>query len=521
MTRPRITFLPAFFVCLAIVFAVAVWLRLRSYDKEAPRPAETASVEQKQAGSSSAPAPKIIETVSENATAPPPISSVATERARRRAAQPDLTPLLTAPRSAQSKTARAAQVAPPPKPSLFSRLVSPIVNAITGGGKPAAGTNPQQASQVTGSSGHPGSTSTSGTANDPAKNDPNSDTVPPQLLSATFVPPQVRDGEQTVLTIQATDDLSGIRSISGTILSPSGGVQGFACQRQDPTTFTATINVPKEAAEGFWRINYLSLIDNASNAATLSSARGGLPADAGFRVVSSAPDSKGPVLKAVWVDRPGMKAGEKNMVFVDAEDDKSGVALVSGVFISPTKHARIGFVCRAAGGGPWQGELTTPACIDCGEWQLEQVQLQDNANNMTTVRSDNPLLANVRVSITADRCDMTAPNLQSVALDRNVVSNAQDSIITVTAVGSDDVCGIMSMSGQVTGPATAGGAPRLYFSFTPSGDNMTWTGRITVPKLAAKGTWRVSWIQVLDQGHNLRTYSQGDPVLATAVFNVE
>jgi len=42
-----------------------------------------------------------------------------------------------------------------------------------------------------------------------------------------------------------------------------------------------------------------------------------------------------------------------------------------------------------------------------------------------------------------------------------------------------------------------------------------------VPRLAAKGLWRVTWIQVLDQAHNLKTYSQGDPAIANAVFNVQ
>ena len=122
-----------------------------------------------------------------------------------------------------------------------------------------------------------------------------------------------------------------------------------------------------------------------------------------------------------------MKAGEKNTIFVDAEDDKSGVGLVSGVLLSPQKHARIGFVCRAAT-GPWECEVSTPACIDCGEWQLEQVQLQDKANNMSTVRSDNPLVTNVRVDITSDRCDATPPTIQAIILDRNMVSNVQESV---------------------------------------------------------------------------------------------
>ena len=88
-----------------------------------------------------------------------------------------------------------------------------------------------------------------------------------------------------------------------------------------------------------------------------------------------------------------MRAGEKNTVFVQAEDDKSGVSLVSGVFVSPSKQARIGFGCRAGANGTWECTVSPPACLDCGAWQLEQIQLQDKANNMATFRGDNQIVA--------------------------------------------------------------------------------------------------------------------------------
>ncbi|HEV8660591.1 MAG TPA: hypothetical protein VGS96_18455 [Thermoanaerobaculia bacterium] len=512
MTRPRIGFLPAFFTALSIAFVIALWLRIRSYANE-ERPPEQRAVAARSSNATETPRLAMPE-ASATATIEPPVKTT------RRKTIVDLPPLPPISRTPPPMTKAKPVATTPAKPSLFSRIVTPIVNAITGGpSKPqtssaASSTQPQQMQSSSSRA------SDRGSGAPDAQKDRTSDTQPPQLIAIGFNPPQVHDGEETVLTIQAVDDLSGVRSISGTIVGPSGAVQGFACQREaDTDRYSARITVPKDAADGIWRVNYLSLIDNASNATTLSGAQGAMPATASFRVVSSRPDSQGPTLKAVWIDRRAMKAGEKNTIFVDADDDKSGVNLVSGVLISPAKHARIGFVCRP-GTGSWECEVSTPACIDCGEWQLEQVQLQDKANNMTTVRVDNPLLANVRVDITSDRCDATAPTIQALVLDRNNVTNVEDSIINVTATASDDLCGVMSMSGQATGPAISGGAPRLYFSFTPA-DAQTWAGRITVPKLAAKGIWHVTWIQVLDQAHNLKTYSQGDPALANAVFNVQ
>ena len=121
----------------------------------------------------------------------------------------------------------------------------------------------------------------------------------------------------------------------------------------------------------------------------------------------------------------------------------------------------------------------------------------------------------------SDRCDATPPTLQGVMLDRDNVVNTIDTSIMVSATISDDICGVLNVSGQATGPSTGGVPPRLYFSFAAAGDSQTWTGRLIIPKLAAKGVWRISWIQVLDRGHNLKTYSAGEPVLSRAMFNVQ
>ncbi|HSP14299.1 MAG TPA: hypothetical protein VLV78_06080 [Thermoanaerobaculia bacterium] len=523
MVRPKIGFLPAFFTVLIAGFSIALFLRIRSYRQEARRAPLEMSTGVVQTGGSGPGMPGVVVTTIPDASAPA-TPEVSGERRSARRRQP-LTDLVPPPTTTTRPAARTAtQAPPPPKPSLLSRIVTPIVNAISGSSTPkpqtsgatsTAGHSQEQSSN--GRSGSSGSTDTTGTS---GSQDKSSDAQAPQLIAISFNPPQVHDGEETVLAVQAADDLSGIRSISGTIAAPSGAVQGFACQRElDSDRYTARIMVPKDAAEGVWRVNYLSLIDNASNASTLSGAQGAMPPTASFKVVSSRPDSQGPTLKSIWMEKPAIRAGEKDTIFIDADDDKSGVNLVSGVFISPAKLARIGFVCRP-GSGVWQCDLATPECLDCGEWTLDQVQLQDKANNMTTVRADNPAVAGIRLSITGDRCDSTPPAIQTLVLDRNAVSNIEISVVTVTASASDDMCGVMSISGQATGPATPSGSPSIFFPFTPA-DPQTWTGRITVPRLAAKGTWRVTWIQVLDQGHNLKTYSRGDPVLATAVFNVQ
>jgi hypothetical protein len=310
--------------------------------------------------------------------------------------------------------------------------------------------------------------------------------------------------------------------VSGVITSPSGSLQGFSCLREgESNRFIARIAVPKDAPQGTWAVKYLTLSDNASNSINLNQSQGTLPGSAMFRVTSSSSDETGPQLKGIYLEKQAMRAGDKNTVFVQAEDDKAGVSLVSGVFVSPAKAARIGFGCRASASGTWECPLTPPSCLDCGIWTLEQIQLQDKANNMATFRGDNQIVRGVVLDISGDHCDSSPPQVTMLTLNPTVVTNAQSSVITVQATMVDEGgCGASSLSAQAIPPGGVGGQRRPV-TFMPSQDGQTFIGRLEIPQFAAKGEWSIAWIQALDKGLNLRAYSSNDPVVARATFRVE
>lgn len=430
------------------------------------------------------------------------------------------------------------RTAPPPappaaeKPSLFQRMVTPIATAL-GMNKPQPPPaaprpqpqphQPQPQAQQASNRNPPSSNPATENPNNPQQvDDPETDIQPPQLLTASFDPPQIADGETTTFAVMVADNLSGVRSVSGVITSPSGSMQGFACTREGETNrYLARVTVPADAPDGVWIVKYLTLSDNVSNSVNLNYAQGGLPQTASFRVTSAGADASGPQLRAIRIDRPAMRAGDKNMIFVEADDDKAGVSLVSGVFVSPSKSARIGFGCRLGAQGAWECPLSPPTCLDCGVWRLEQVQLQDKANNLATFRMDNQLVQSIVVDISADRCDAAPPVVTALQLDPPAVSNAQASIIRVVATVIDEGgCGVASLSGQAVPPGGIGGQ-RRYVSFEPSADGQTYIGKLEIPQFAAKGQWSIAWIQALDKGHNLRAYSTSDPVVARATFRVE
>jgi hypothetical protein len=519
----RSRFLPLFFVVLAVVFGIAVWVRLSAFEIDeqvAPAVPPVVSATQSAPVADDAGTPAETGTIVEMPTgdgAPTTTASAASLRQQR------YNELLRTPPP-------APPIAPaPPKESLLDRVVKPVASALgINRAKPqsanAAPPRPVQPPVPQSQSRGPEQArdTQSPQEREPKKEeDPETDVTPPQLLGAEFIPAQVEDNGQTMLAAIVTDNLSGVRSVSGVISSPSGALQGFACQREGNTDrFVAQIRVPPDAAEGEWSVKYMTLSDNANNSININQAAGQLPMSARFRVISSGSDSTPPVLRSVYLEQRSMNAGDRNTVFVQAEDEKSGVSLVSGVFVSPSKQARIGFGCRPGSGGGWECTLSPPACLDCGAWQLEQIQVQDKANNMATFRGDNQLVSQIVLDISGDRCDAGPPQIRMLTLSPTVVSNAEGGTITITAIVEDDACGVASLSGQAI-PAGATSGQRIPFSFDPSPDGQNFTGRIIVPRHAAKGLWTIGWIQALDKGHNLRAYGAQEPVLQRATFTVE
>jgi hypothetical protein len=237
-----------------------------------------------------------------------------------------------------------------------------------------------------------------------------------------------------------------------------------------------------------------------------------------LRVISSNSDSTPPTLKNIWVDKRAIRGGDKAIIFIEAVDDKSGVSLVSAVFQSPMRLARIGAGCQRGDGDVWQCQLPVPNCIDCGDWQLEQVTLQDKANNLATFRQDNPLVKATKINIGGTACDNTPPVLQSLLLDNiDVILGEHGAVVTITIVATDDNCGVAGVSGQFVGPGTGSGG---FFPMQQSGDSSTFTGRIQLDAHAARGVWRINSIQLNDRGHNLRVYYASDPLLANGMFRV-
>lgn len=358
--------------------------------------------------------------------------------------------------------------------------------------------------------------------------DPESDRTPPSVQSFTFDPPEVTDGGATSLFVQASDDLSGVKIAWGQIRSPSGAASlQFGPQEQgDSGVMPFRIPIPRDAETGVWYVATLSLTDRAGNSVVRSFSAASVPPGGTLRVVSSASDSTAPEVLQVWVENAVVDGGEKNPIRVEARDDRSGVATITGYFQSAAKSAQIWFDCTSnADSGLWEGDVKLPKNADCGEWTLQLLKVVDKAGNIAFLQGGSPTLANVRFQVSGGSdCDSSAPTLEGFELSPTVVSNEIATEIVITATVLDVGTGAVSMSGWFEGPvSTSGQAPRNHFSCTPnrSDPEAPWTGKILVPQYAPKGIWKVGLIHLQDKARNFRQYTSADPVVAGSVFEVQ
>jgi len=131
-----------------------------------------------------------------------------------------------------------------------------------------------------------------------------------------------------------------------------------------------------------------------------------LVANVRLNLVSDGCDSKPPVVQAVALDNTHTTAPGIVNVTVQATDDNSGVASISGHFIFTGSVApgsqppRLYFSCRPSGGEgnalTWTGPVAIPDKAAKGVWKLAALQVLDKANNLKLYASNDAVTASVQ-----------------------------------------------------------------------------------------------------------------------------
>jgi hypothetical protein len=333
-----------------------------------------------------------------------------------------------------------------------------------------------------------------------------SDAEPPDVISIRFDPQQVAPGASVSVYVQAKDNLSGVSSISGAAKSPSGAAMlSFGCRRSGSDgPFVGTLAIPDRAELGAWYLKTLRATDKVHNRRTYSE-NSALLRNSYFVVVGSDSDNVPPEVTAVYFNPLEVYGGDKIQVTVEAQDDKSGVARIHGVLLSPSKHARLGFSCRYEGEtNMLYGHLTIPEDAEAGLWTLEYLRAEDEARNAKTfVGTHYPgMFDNASVHVYTNNSDSQPPTLDSLMVYPTIVAYEETAKIVVNA--SDDIAGVNSVSGRLQSPS---GKAHIPFACVYDPDSQEYEAEVTIPNNAEIGLWRVAYILMIDNARNRIDYT--------------
>jgi len=354
---------------------------------------------------------------------------------------------------------------------------------------------------------------------DPDKPD-YSDADPPDVIAIRFDPQQVSPGANVSVYVQATDNLSGVSSISGTARSPSRtAALSFSCQRSgSDESFVGTLPIPDRAEMGTWYLNTLRVTDKVHNKRTYSE-NSALLRNSYFEVIGSDSDSLPPEVTAVYLNPLEAYGGERVKVTVEAEDDKSEIAMIYGVLMSPSKHAKLPFSCRNEGEtNRFYSYLTIPEDAESGQWTLDYLQVKDESTNTKTFfRTNHPNMFNsASIHVYGNESDSEPPTLDNLTIYPAAV--VYEETVEIIVYGSDDISGVSSVSGRLRSPS---GKAHIPFSCVYDQDNQEYKAEVIIPTNAEIGLWGVDYILMTDKARNQINYAyHTNAVVEQAVFEI-
>ena len=372
-----------------------------------------------------------------------------------------------------------------------------------------------------------------------------SDTTPPHLVSASFSPTSVNvtSAAQTVIvTVTATDDLSGMTNAQARFTSPSGaqatGTFGLFRSSGTPLSgvYTGTATIPRFSEAGTWTLGDLTLFDAAGNQVTYTTANLlalGLPVNLNVTSISdvSPPSLTGVSLSPAVIDVSG---GPQNLTLtLDVTDNLSGVDFSPAHFLefrvqldSPSR-GQSQFVTRPqftqiAGSplnGRWQAVVPFPRYSEAGTWSINRIQLIDAAGNDVSY-----FTAQIRAlglptdfTVVSVPSDTTRPAVTGLSFSPSVFDTSTGSqLVTVSLRVTDNLAGVsfapdsstISFLHGVRFISPSGGQSRFTSPFggltlsagTPL--DGVWTGQVIFPQFSEAGTWRVSLDNIKDSANN-------------------
>ena len=358
------------------------------------------------------------------------------------------------------------------------------------------------------------------------------DGTPPEIVDVTLTPEEVdvSEGSASItLSVEATDDLSGIGWVSAVLTSPSGEQSHCFCSGLPLTSgsytggdFTSSIAIPQFSVAGTWMVDYIIIEDNVNNRRRYSAAQlATLGASPSFEVLATQEDETASEIADITLTPTEVDVSDGSAsitLSVEATDDLSGIGWVSAVLTSPSgeqSHCFCSGLPLTSGsytGGDFTSSIVIPQFSEAGTWMVDYIIIEDNVNNRRRYSAAQlaTLGASPSFEVLATQEDETAPEIADITLTPTEVDVSDGSaFITLSVEATDDSSGIHWISAVLTSPSGEQSHCFCNGLLLSSGSytDGVFTSSIAIPQFSEAGTWTVDRINIEDSVSNRRHYS--------------
>ena len=354
------------------------------------------------------------------------------------------------------------------------------------------------------------------------------DVTAPELVEVTLDRSEidVSSGAGIVdVTVTATDDISGIKSVELYFESPTEA-QSAQRSARDPImgtanegTYALRLTLPRYGETGTWRLKYVWVRDEVGNHREYRAAElAALGLSASFDVVSTEKDTTAPEIVEVVLgsSEVGVSDGAGTIdVTVKATDDISGIKSVELYFESPTGAQSAQKSARdplkgTSNDAEYAFRLTLPQYSESGIWRLKYVWIRDKVGNNREYRAAELAALGLSASfeVVAAQEDLTPPELVAVILESSEVDvGTGTGTIDVKVKATDDLAGIASVELYFESPTEMQSAQKSARDpIMGTANEGTYAFRLTIPQYSEAGTWRLKYVWVRDEVGNHREY---------------
>lgn len=274
------------------------------------------------------------------------------------------------------------------------------------------------------------------------------DTQAPVLNDISISATEVQAGECLTVTIDATDDISGVKCFSAVFINEANNREYRATSI---TPDSLQINISEYEEEGTFYLDTLWIDDNAGNyseyrknAVNLGNP---LPKEVSFTVQKNEKlDKEPPELESISLDHNTVKAGDTLKISLNAKDNLSGIKSFSVVFINEENEREY----RKTSTSPDSLEINISEYEEGGTFYLDTLWIDDYAGNYSVYRKnsgplDKPLPQDISfVILENEKADLEPPVFSSISIDKKEIKAGES--VTLTLNAQDSKSGIAKFS---------------------------------------------------------------------------